>query len=82
MRTDGQKWVVDGLIAEGDNSLIIGQPARGMSWIVADMYISVISGSSCLGRFPGSQSAVIWTDEDTPTPMLESGTSKEVNNDV
>ena len=71
MSTDGQKWVVDGLIAEGDINLIIGKPHRCKSWMAQGISVSVGTGTPCLGRFSVEQSPVIFIDEDTPTTTLE-----------
>ena len=43
MSTDGQKWLVDLFIAEGDTSMLVGKPARGMSWLPTYMAISLVS---------------------------------------
>ncbi len=64
-------WLVEGVIAQGHTSLVIGRPHRGKSWMAAAMAVSIAGGTQCLGRFPTRQASVIYVDGDSPTSILE-----------
>lgn len=72
MNASGKDWVIDGLMAKNDINMLLGKPGAGKSWIAAAIAVSVASRSECLGYFRVSPSPVIWIDEDTPTPTMES----------
>jgi len=47
-----QRWLIQGLWAEGAVGCIGGTPKSGKTWLALEMAMAVASGAPCLGQFP------------------------------
>ena len=67
-------WLVDGLIARGDISLMIGEPGVGKSWISMSLAVAIAEGwENWLGRnlaVDGSGLRVLYVDEENPELLV------------
>ncbi len=49
------EWMIDGLWTAHAKGLLVGQPNLGKTWVALDMLISYVTGLSCLGKYPVTQ---------------------------
>lgn len=60
-------WLLDGQIAFGDCSLIVGPPASGKSWLTYEIAVAGSMGLPILGRYPHDGGLrVLLVDEENP----------------
>lgn len=65
-------WLVDGLIAKGDISLMIGEPGVGKSWISMSLAVAVAESADVwLGRsLDFASNRVLYVDEENPELLV------------
>jgi len=71
IRTDAQRWLVQGIWTHQAVGFIGGPPKACKSWLGLDLAVSVASGTACLGRYPVQEKGpvLIYLAEDNPTDV-------------
>ena len=70
-------WLVEGLIGQGDVTLLFGEPSVGKSWLSMSLALGIVKGqSSWLGLPLTKQGRVLYVDEENPEDVVRLRLSK------
>jgi KaiC/GvpD/RAD55 family RecA-like ATPase len=65
------EWLVDGLIARGDSTLLVGEPNVGKSWISLSLAVAVANGDDKWIKWNlNHQGRVLYIDEENPYDVV------------
>ena len=65
------EWLVDGLIAKGDTTLLIGEPNVGKSWVSLSLACAIANGDSTWINWDlGAHGKVLYVDEENPYDVV------------
>ena len=64
-------WLLDGLVAKGDVTLLTGPPGVGKSWVTMGLTTAVVEGKSeFLGQAVLGQGRVLYVDQENPDDVV------------
>lgn len=64
-------WIVDGLLVEGERSIVFGEAGSQKSWLLLDMAVSIATGEDWLGHFKvPTAREVLYVDEEQSERLL------------
>lgn len=65
------RWLVDGVIAQGDTTLLVGEPNVGKSWISLSLAVAMANGDSEWIKWPlNHHGRVLYVDEENPHDVV------------
>jgi len=65
------RWIVDGMICQGDIHIIIGEMQAGKSWFTMAMAVAIAEGwDNFLGRKIATHGRILYFDEENPEDMV------------
>ena len=65
------EWLVDGVIAKGDSTLLVGEPNVGKSWISLSLAVAVANGDESWIKWPLTHHGrVLYIDEENPYDVV------------
>jgi archaellum biogenesis ATPase FlaH len=64
------RWIIEGLIPEGQIILVLGQPGNYKSWWMGQLAVDVAGRYQHLNAFDAKPASVIYIDEDTPEDVF------------
>lgn len=65
------KWLVNGVIAQGDSTLLVGEPNVGKSWISLSLAVAVANGDSRWLKWDlDHHGRVLYVDEENPHDVI------------
>lgn len=65
------KWLVDGVIAQGDTTLLVGEPNVGKSWISLSLAVAMANGDKSWIKWPlNHHGRVLYVDEENPHDVV------------
>jgi 5S rRNA maturation endonuclease (ribonuclease M5) len=65
------EWLVDGVIAKGDTTLLVGEPNVGKSWLSLSLAVAVANGDDSWIKWPlNHHGRVLYIDEENPHDVV------------
>ncbi len=65
------EWLVDGMIARGDTTLLVGEPNVGKSWVSLSLAVAVANGDDKWVKWDlNHQGRVLYVDEENPHDVV------------
>jgi len=65
------RWLVDGMIAQGDTTLLVGEPNVGKSWISLSLAVAMANGDPTWIKWPlNHHGRVLYVDEENPHDVV------------
>jgi 5S rRNA maturation endonuclease (ribonuclease M5) len=65
------EWLVDGVIAKGDTTLLVGEPNVGKSWLSLSLAVAVANGDASWIKWPlNHHGRVLYIDEENPHDVV------------
>jgi len=65
------EWLVDGVIAKGDSTLLVGEPNVGKSWLSLSLAVAIANGDESWIKWPlNNHGRVLYVDEENPHDVV------------
>jgi 5S rRNA maturation endonuclease (ribonuclease M5) len=65
------RWLVDGIIAQGDTTLLVGEPNVGKSWVSLSLAVAMANGEDRWIDWPlNNHGRVLYVDEENPHDVV------------
>ena len=65
------EWLVDGVIAKGDTTLLVGEPNVGKSWVSLSLAVAIANGEEKWIKWPlNHHGKVLYVDEENPYDVV------------